>query len=126
MRNPLPIELERRRVCTGKFASSPGDPDGAFILQHKGARITIIANAAHEGSFGWEHVSISLRYRTPTWEEMCYVKNLFWPTDECVVQYHPPDADYVNCHPFCLHLWRHIVIPFPMPPALLVGPKRHG
>ena len=56
---------------------------------------------------GWEHVSISLIYtkRLPTWDEMCYVKDLFWESDEEVVQIHPKKSEYVNIME-ALHLWR--------------------
>lgn len=65
---------------------------------------------------GWEHVSVSYPNRTPTWEEMCRVKDIFWSDEECVVQYHPPKSEYVNIHPYCLHLWRKIGEEYPMPP----------
>lgn len=41
---------------------------------------------------GWEHVSVSYRRRTPTWNEMCKVKEMFWNDEETVVQYHPKRA----------------------------------
>jgi len=70
---------------------------------------------------GWEHVSVSLRNRCPTWEEMCIVKDIFWSDDECVVQYHPPKIEYVNCHPYCLHLWKKTGDEFETPPKIFVG-----
>lgn len=72
---------------------------------------------------GWEHVSVSTRTRCPTWEEMCFIKNLFWNEDECTIQYHPAKEDYVNNHPFCLHIFKPIGIEFPKPPSTLVGIK---
>lgn len=72
---------------------------------------------------GWEHVSVSLPNRCPTWEETCAIKKLFWHPGDCVVQYHPPEKDYVNCHPYCLHLWRPTNQEIPTPPAWMVGPK---
>lgn len=75
----------------------------------------------------WEHVSISLPRRCPTWAEMCRMKDLFWEPDEAVMQLHPPTDDYVNYHPFCLHLWRpgdDAVGAIPLPPSILVGPTR--
>lgn len=57
---------------------------------------------------GWEHVSIDGKTRTPTWEEMCHFKELFWDDDEVVVQYHPKKSEYVNIAPKCLHLWKPI------------------
>ena len=55
---------------------------------------------------GWEHVSVSTRGRCPNWDEMVFVKNLFWGPDDVVMQLHPPQSAYVNNHPHCLHLWR--------------------
>ena len=74
----------------------------------------------------WEHVSVSFKDRCPTWEEMCIIKDLFWEEDEVVVQYHPDKKHYVNCHPFCLHLWKPIGMQLLVPPSELVGPKPKG
>ena len=79
--------------------------------------------------FGWEHVSVSLLAkskephlieRTPKWDEMQFVKDLFWKDDECVIQFHPAKKDYVNNHPYVLHLWRPIDEKLPTPPKELV------
>lgn len=70
---------------------------------------------------GWEHVSVSLKKRCPTWDEMCRIKNMFWNDEETVVQYHPPKSEYVNTHPYCLHLWRKKGEDFERPPKGLVG-----
>ncbi len=69
---------------------------------------------------GWEHVSVSFSTRCPTWEEMCKVKDMFWNEDECVVEYHPPKSEYVNNHPYCLHLWRKYGQNFETPPKYYV------
>lgn len=69
---------------------------------------------------GWEHVSVSYPNRCPTWEEMCRVKDIFWNDHECVVQFHPPKSDYVNNHPYCLHLWRKQGESFELPPKEFV------
>ena len=65
---------------------------------------------------GWEHVSVSYRRRTPTWDEMCKVKDMFWNDDETVVQFHPKKSEYKNLHPYCLHLWRKCGEDFELPP----------
>lgn len=54
---------------------------------------------------------------------MCFVKDLFWSDDDCVVQYHPPKSDYINNHEHCLHLWKPIDKQIPTPPSILVGLK---
>lgn len=71
---------------------------------------------------GWEHVSVHPfdEKRTPTWEEMCYVKDLFWEREETVIQYHPAKSRYVNIHPYTLHLWRPVNEPVPVPDLILV------
>lgn len=49
---------------------------------HKGAKLTVIASAGE----GWEHVSVSTPVRCPTWDEMEFVKRMFfedgYPTDK--------------------------------------------
>lgn len=60
------------------------------------------------------------RKTCPTWEEMCVIKEMFFEPEERVVQYHPPESEYVNSHPYCLHLWRYTVAEFPHPPAIFV------
>ncbi len=74
---------------------------------------------------GWEHVSVSPHKRriTPTWDDMCKVKDIFFRDEECVVQYHPPKSEYVNNMPNCLHLWRPIEKEIPTPPSIMVGIK---
>lgn len=70
---------------------------------------------------GWDHVSVSLASRCPTWDEMCFVKDFFFHQSECVIQYHPTQEDYINNHPYCLHLWRPQNCEIPKPPKIMVG-----
>ena len=75
---------------------------------------------------GWEHISMDGKTRTPTWEEMCNLKDMFFHDDECCVQYHPPKSEYVNNAEYCLHIWKPIEKfrgKLPMPDSLLVGVK---
>ena len=69
---------------------------------------------------GWDHVSVSLRNRCPTWDEMCQVKDIFFSPDECCIEYHPARKDYVNVYPFCLHIWRPQETEIPKPPRYFV------
>ncbi len=113
--------LEQSRQNHGKFKSSPGDRFGYFFLRYKIFDLVVIAD---DGALcGWEHVSVSLKHRTPNWAEMCFVKNLFWDETETVVQFHPKKSEYVNCHPYVLHLWRKVGQEHELPPSILVGPK---
>ncbi len=126
MRPVAPERLECGRVTTGRFASHADDRFyGCFFVQGPcGEELKIIASEGDPPeAHGWEHVSVSTSRRIPNWLEMCFVKDLFWSEDECVVQFHPPRAEYVNQHPNCLHLWRNVRLPFPLPPSVLVGVK---
>lgn len=121
MRIPFSPEVEYGRVRRGHIASEPGDDYGFFFLQRKGIRLKVMASAGAD-EMPWEHVSVSTEIRCPTWEEMAWVKDIFWSEDEAVVQFHPPKSAHVNYHPFCLHLWRPIGVDIALPPTIAVGP----
>ena len=109
---------EQYRVKTGMLASKEEDGNnGCFTVPFRSFDFTVIASDGE----GWEHVSVSLRNRCPNWEEMCYIKSLFWDDEETVVQFHPPKSQYVNQHPNCLHLWKQIGKTIETPPMILVG-----
>src|SRR5215475_376117 len=108
------------------FQDAESCPDfGAFLLPPKIGNRQLVAIASN--GKGWEHVSVSARQGkrviTPVWDEMCYVKSLFWDEEDCVIEYHPPRSEYVNCHPNVLHLWRPVGVEIPLPPSIFVGPK---
>ena len=71
---------------------------------------------------GWEHVSVSAFRETPSWDAMCFFKDIFWPDAEACVQYHPAKEDYVDFHRNCLHIWRPVDGVFPKPPTFMIGP----
>lgn len=107
-------ELELLRV-----PGLPGDDrSGAFVIRHHAtdALLRVIASAYGD----WDHVSVSLENRCPTWEEMDLIKRLFFYPTETVMQLHPPLSDHVNIHPHCLHLWRPQKQRIPMPPQAMV------
>lgn len=119
-----------------------GSNNGMFIFRRGNATLRFQIS---EGA-GWDHVSVSLATRCPTWEEMSFIKDLCFEDHECVMQLHPPKSEHVNYHPFCLHLWRpqskdeiaairgewgpewnygDLLSPgiIPLPPSEFVGPK---
>lgn len=107
------------------FGTKPGNTVGLFRIPNDvGKLLDVVAtDATHPIAEGWEHVSVSSSTRTPSWKEMCMIKNLFWNEEEVVVQFHPKKTEYVNNHPHCLHMWRNISAQMPTPPTLLVGIK---
>ena len=119
------------RIRRGYMASSEANGNnGAFFIPSRPGRppFTVVASdgAIEDGGPAWEHVSVSLPDRTPTWAEMCAIKALFWDDEDTVIQYHPPRSDWVNNHQHCLHMWRPVGVDLPRPPALMVGEKALG
>lgn len=118
--------LEECRIKSGQFASTKDDGfNGAFFIP------THLEGGSHFGVIcsdgeGWEHVSVSLPDRTPTWDEMCYIKSLFWESHEVVMQLHPAEAEYVKNCSTCVHLWKPTSAVIPTPPAWMVGVKGLG
>ena len=103
--------------------------NGIFVIP---LSASVMAYIVCSDGQGWKHVSAHIldrkmegnsKERTPTWAEMCKIKDSFWTKDECVVQYHPPETEYVNNHKHTLHLWQPTEVLLPMPPAILVGYK---
>lgn len=116
------------RVRNGPMASDDTyGNNGMFLIPTKKPRthnprpMTVIAS----DGMGWEHVSVSLPTRCPEWLEMCGIKGRFWDDGDLVIQFHPVAAEYVDCHPNCLHLWRKEGTNdfVEIPPSILVGPK---
>ena len=95
-----------------------GDDGGCGELYFPAQREPLIC--IWSWGMGWDHVSVSYSKRTPTWDEMCRVKETFFNDDETVVQYHPKKSEYKNVHEHCLHLWRKQGTEFELPPNLLV------
>jgi hypothetical protein len=127
---------ENNRVLTGKFATTEKDgPNGIFFFPIKkkvpgfnrfistGWLQVVAANGQ-----GWEHVSICVttqdkkefQKRCPSWEECCFVKDQFWDKEDTCVQFHPDDKNYVNIHPFVLHIWRKAGVVYELPSKIMV------
>lgn len=62
------------------------------------------------GEDGYEHISVSPKhkFRIPSWEDMCVLKEIFFEDEEEVYQIHPKKSEYVNLSKNCLHLWKPI------------------
>jgi hypothetical protein len=119
---------EELRVRKGDLRSETADGNnGFFLIPGSLKRPYALRCIASDGS---EWVDLELppprmgtrqRLDRSAWEEMCLVKSLFWDAEDVVWQLHPPKSEYVNNHPYCLHLWRPIGIALQRPPAITVG-----
>lgn len=119
---------EQYRITKSKIVGSDSSygNNGAFRIPHPKIKNYVFICIISDGE-GWEHVSVSIQStervvdRCPTWSEMCFIKDIFWSKDECVIQYHPVESDYVSNHPYCLHLWKPVGVTLPTPDPIMVG-----
>lgn len=114
MRPQEEIRKDKRLVITQTGA------DGGMGLLMLGGRAYDSPHVVWSFGGGWDHVSVSCRDRCPTWGEMCKAKEIFFRPEECCIEYHPAEADYVNVHPYCLHIWKPQEMEIPKPPRIFV------
>lgn len=121
------VPNEFREKSNPQMRSTDADGNnGLFVIPHERIKNYWYGCIAADGE-GWEHVSVQIfekgkrAKRLPTWSEMCYIKHKFWSRDMCIIQYHPEEKEYVNLHPFVLHLWRPTAIEIPIPPKEMIG-----
>lgn len=114
------IDWEMRAV--GAVGDARG---GCFIIKYSKPHqpfetpSTLRVMAASGG--GWDHISVSLADRCPTWEEMEYVRKLFAKPNEVWLQFGVPSKDHINVHPHCLHWWRPLHREVRLPPTAMVA-----
>lgn len=111
--------LEKNRVKHPVLAFNPGGKNGYFIIRYKEQSVL---NCMASDGFNWDHVSVTVNgeKRCPSWEEMVFVKSLFFDFNETAVQFHPRDDEYINIHPYCLHLWRYQKENYQLPPHYMI------
>lgn len=116
-----PLTVLKQCPCITISAGGRAHDDGfqGFFKTKKNSALCIVAS----WGLDWDHVSVSTPTRCPTWDEMCQVKDVFFDPSEVVMQLHPAKSEYVNHHPFCLHLWKPQKMVVPQPPSHFVGPR---
>jgi hypothetical protein len=92
------------------------DVENAWVIAAQMGDIMVIASNGK----GWDHVSVSLPYRCPLYDEMKAIKGIFFRDDEWAMELHAPPSKHISCHPYCLHLWRPQDAAIPIPPEEMV------
>lgn len=80
-------------------------PCSYFLENALGLRVMISGNTEADGR-KWLHVSLAYQSRLPNWSEIKKVKKMFLGAEAKAIQVFPPESEYVNCHPYVLHLWQ--------------------
>ena len=87
------------------------EANGAFIIDryNTGEFYLVIASNGQ----GWDHVSVTTHKKNggsvkkcPSYQEMMMIKEKLFSEEDVVFQLHPREEDYINTHPYCLHLWK--------------------
>jgi len=96
LRRTAALRIDEASIRGGHGAITIGDWTGSVVWGNNEA--------------GWEHVSVSPYDHsiTPSWDDMCQLKDIFFEDEEAVIQVHPPKSKYVNRMPNCLHLRRPV------------------
>lgn len=121
MKDRLPRNLEKFRYDHPYYViAEEGSIQGSFKIPY-GNKTLHVLSATGEG---WDHVSVSLIHRCPTWEEMNWTKDRFFKPEECVIQFHPPKKDYINVGKYALHMWRKWDAHYELPPRWMMVPDK--
>ena len=118
MKKHLPANLEKFRIDHQMYVKAPeGSIEGVFMIPFGNKRLGVICGCGE----GWDHVSVSLKHRCPTWDEMNWIKCLFFESEETVIQFHPPKSQYVNVGKTVLHMWRPWGKEIELPPKWMLA-----
>lgn len=99
-------------------AKQLGQDGGAFDVVIGKQTFCVVASFV----FDWDHVSVSIygAERCPRWNEMQTIKEIFFDDSEVCMQLHPAKINYINNHPYTLHLWSPQKEIIPLPPIWMV------
>lgn len=117
----MPFKVpEKWRVTNGIWATTAAaGNNGAFVIPYPFVSSPTLTVVASDKS-GWEYVSIKRTSsdRTPTMQEIEFVKNAFWGRDDVVMQLYPPaPAPEDRSWPAVVYLWRPKRKKIPLPPV---------
>lgn len=75
--------------------------------RHKPSGFIVSAGVEDTGQWGpLLHASFSYGDHMPSWEDVKLVREALFPLDMDTAMILPREKDYVNVHPYCLHIWQ--------------------
>lgn len=79
--------------------------DGAAYQSRNGLKV-ILSCCIEADEKNWVHLSVSRKNRLPDWAEFTQVKEIFLGKEALAIQVLAPRSEWVNHHPYCLHLYQ--------------------
>lgn len=80
------------------------EPEATWLTHPDGRRVMISVLIEADGN-PWLHVSVWRANRIPSYEDLTDTKAAFVGRERKAIQVFPGEAEFVNFHPYCLHLW---------------------
>jgi hypothetical protein len=103
----LKIELAfnqvRPQVLPAAYSVIDDYANAARFIRSDG--MTVITEVAEYQKRLWLHVSCAFADRLPSWADLRDVKTVFCGPQRLALSIMPSEAEYVNIHPYVLHLW---------------------
>ena len=105
------IEKHRLKGNPDYPAGDKGTMQGSFYFEEEHLLVVVKSinkwESCEVAVCGFIAGGIEYATRCPTWNEMCFVKDMFWSEDEVCIQYHPDKKNYMGNVPGCNILMIH-------------------
>lgn len=79
--------------------------DGAKYLHCLAPYSVIVSRAIELDGRQWTHFSVGHPHRLPSWDDLVRFKEAFLGPESKAIQVLAPRSQWVNIHPYVLHLW---------------------
>ena len=99
----LAMDTLKPRVLPANYAQQEDYANAAFYRRQDG--MTVISEVAVYDKRMWLHVSCAFADQLPSWTDLREVKTVFCGPKRLALSILPSEAEYVNIHPYVLHLW---------------------
>ena len=95
-------------ISTDVMKRGLGWPHATRVYERAGLRVVVSDDDEYDESGDqWRHVSFSRKSRLPDWKDFVAVREAWFAPEAVVIQVFPPQNEYKNHHPFCLHFWEN-------------------
>lgn len=93
----------RPTVLLASYSTVEDYQNAAYYRRADG--MTVITEVAEYQRRLWLHVSCAFADKLPSWADLREVKTVFCGPKRLALSIMPSEAEYVNIHPYVLHLW---------------------
>lgn len=99
----LAMDTCKPRVLPSTYSLIEDYQNAGYYMRRDG--MTVITEVAEYQKRLWLHVSCAHPDRLPSWADLREAKTVFCGPKRLALSIMPSEAEYVNIHPYVLHLW---------------------